>query len=66
MPVRPIAEHDEVAYDLMIVATLERSGNQVAALIRSGVTDGQAVSAPQGLGSGPRDDRRQRLRSSWL
>lgn len=38
MPVRPIAEHHDVAYDLMIVATLERSGNQVAALIRSGVT----------------------------
>ena len=35
MPVRPIAEHHDVAYDLMIVATLDRSGNQVAALIRS-------------------------------
>jgi DNA-binding Lrp family transcriptional regulator len=38
MPVRPIAEHHDVTYDLMIVATLDRSGNQVAALIRSGVT----------------------------
>jgi DNA-binding Lrp family transcriptional regulator len=38
MPVRPIAEHHDVAYDLMIVASLDRSGNQVAALIRSGVT----------------------------
>src|SRR5436190_12702138 len=37
MPVRPIAEHDQVAFDLMIVATLERSGNQVATLIRCGV-----------------------------
>jgi DNA-binding MarR family transcriptional regulator len=37
MPVRTMAEHDQVAFDLMIVATLERSGNQVAALIRSGV-----------------------------
>jgi DNA-binding MarR family transcriptional regulator len=37
MPVRPIAEHDQVAFDLMIVATLERSGNQVAMLIRCGV-----------------------------
>ncbi len=26
MPVRPIAEHEQVAYDLMIVATLERVG----------------------------------------
>jgi len=37
MPVRPLAEHDQVAYDLMIVATLERSGQQVAALIQDGV-----------------------------
>jgi DNA-binding MarR family transcriptional regulator len=37
MPVRTMSEHDQVAFDLMIVATLERSGNQVAALIRSGV-----------------------------
>jgi DNA-binding Lrp family transcriptional regulator len=37
MPVRPIAEHDQVQFDLMIVATLDRSGSQVASLIRSGV-----------------------------
>lgn len=37
MPVRPISEHGQVAYDLMIVATLESSGEQVAALIRDGV-----------------------------
>ena len=37
MPVRPIVEHDQVAYDLMIVATLEPSGNQIAGLIRVGV-----------------------------
>ena len=37
MPVRPIVEHGQVAYDLMIVATLERSGNQIAGLIRVGV-----------------------------
>jgi len=37
MPVRPAAEHTEVAYDLMIVATLESSGQQVAALIKDGV-----------------------------
>ncbi|HKF67048.1 MAG TPA: winged helix-turn-helix transcriptional regulator [Vicinamibacterales bacterium] len=37
MPVRPLAEHDQVTYDLMIVATLERSGNQLAALTQSGV-----------------------------
>src|SRR5215510_1260761 len=37
MRVRPIAEHDQVAYDLMIVATLERSGNQLAVLNECGV-----------------------------
>jgi DNA-binding Lrp family transcriptional regulator len=37
IPVRPIREHGQVAYDLMIVATLESSGQQVAGLIRDGV-----------------------------
>src|SRR4051794_36112774 len=37
MPVRSIAEHGQVQFDLMIVATLDRSGSQVASLIRSGV-----------------------------
>jgi hypothetical protein len=37
MPVRPVSEHHQLAYDLMIVATLESSGQQVAALIRDGV-----------------------------
>jgi DNA-binding Lrp family transcriptional regulator len=37
MPVRPIVEHDQVSYDLMIVATLEPSGNQIASLIKGGV-----------------------------
>src|SRR5215510_3281526 len=30
MPVRPLREHTDVGYDLMIVATLERSDRQVA------------------------------------
>jgi len=37
IPVRPISDHDQVAFDLIIVATLESSGQQVAALIRDGV-----------------------------
>jgi DNA-binding MarR family transcriptional regulator len=37
MPVRPIAEHAEVPYDLMVVATLEVSGQRLANLIRDGV-----------------------------
>jgi DNA-binding Lrp family transcriptional regulator len=37
IPVRPIAEHDQVAYDLMIIATLERSGAQLATLLKLGI-----------------------------
>jgi DNA-binding Lrp family transcriptional regulator len=37
MPVRPVAEHEQVTYDLMIVATLERSGTALAGLIRLGI-----------------------------
>ena len=39
MPVLPINRHTEVPYDLMIVATLESSGQQVARLIRDGVPE---------------------------
>jgi len=37
MPVHPVAEHEQVTYDLMIVATLERSGAQLASLIKLGI-----------------------------
>jgi DNA-binding Lrp family transcriptional regulator len=37
MPVLPISRHLEFAYDLMIVATLENSGQPVARLIQDGV-----------------------------
>jgi hypothetical protein len=37
MAVRPIAEHDQVAYDLMIVATLDATGNQWTRLVNDGV-----------------------------
>jgi DNA-binding Lrp family transcriptional regulator len=37
MPVRPIAEHREVGFDLLIIASLERSGDQMAALVRDGI-----------------------------
>ena len=37
MPVRPIAEHAEVEFDLIIVATLESSGQQLADLLDVGV-----------------------------
>jgi DNA-binding Lrp family transcriptional regulator len=38
MPVRPISEHTEVPYDLMVVATLDSSGDGWAHLIRDGVS----------------------------
>jgi hypothetical protein len=37
MPVRPIAEHTEVQYDLIVVATLDSPGPQIAGLVRDGV-----------------------------
>jgi len=37
MPVRPIAEHTAVDYDLMIVATLDRSGQGAADLTKVGI-----------------------------
>ena len=37
MPVRPIEEHTQVDYDLMIVASLEKPGQQLAALTRLGI-----------------------------
>jgi DNA-binding Lrp family transcriptional regulator len=37
MPVRPISEHNMVPYDLIVVATLDSSGQQWASLIKDGV-----------------------------
>jgi DNA-binding MarR family transcriptional regulator len=37
IPVRPIADHAEVPYDLMVVATLDGSGQQWVSLIKGGV-----------------------------
>ena len=37
MPVRPLHEHVGVEFDLMIVATLDRSGQSSADLIKSGI-----------------------------
>jgi DNA-binding MarR family transcriptional regulator len=49
IPVRPISDHDQVAYDLIIVATLESSGQQVAALIRDGVPQEKLFPLRQGV-----------------
>ena len=37
MPVRPIADHEQVPYDLMIVASLDKEGAEVATVLRHGV-----------------------------
>jgi len=37
MPVLPITDHTKVEYDLIIVATLDRSGRQLADLLKVGV-----------------------------
>jgi DNA-binding Lrp family transcriptional regulator len=37
MPVHASRDHDQISYDLMIVATLERSGQQLACLVTDGV-----------------------------
>jgi len=39
MPVRPIAEHADVPYDVMVVATLDLSANHLEHLIRDGVPE---------------------------
>lgn len=39
MPVRPITEHDQVEYDLIIVATLDPASQQVADLLSAGVPE---------------------------
>ena len=39
MPVRPIAEHVDVHYDVMIVASLDKSGQHVADLLKQGVPE---------------------------
>jgi DNA-binding MarR family transcriptional regulator len=54
MPVRPIAEHAEVPYDLMVVATLDGSGQQCARLIRDGVPATKLFPLRQTPGSGGR------------
>ena len=37
MPVRPIREHADVTYDLIIVASLEKPGQQLAQLMAHGI-----------------------------
>ena len=43
IPVRPIAEHEQVAYDLMIVATLDDPRNDIENLASVGVSRDQLV-----------------------
>jgi DNA-binding Lrp family transcriptional regulator len=39
IPVRPISEHAEVAYDVMVVATLDSSGQHWTTLVNGGVPE---------------------------
>ena len=41
MPVRPLADHSQVTYDLMVVATLDGSGHHWTKLINGGVPEGK-------------------------
>jgi DNA-binding MarR family transcriptional regulator len=52
MPVLPISRHLEVAYDLMIVATLDASAQPVARLIRDGVPKEKLFPLRQEAGAG--------------
>jgi DNA-binding Lrp family transcriptional regulator len=54
MPVRPIAEHGEVPYDLMVVATLDGSGDGWAHLIKGGVSPEKLFSLRQIPAASPR------------
>src|SRR4029077_5379081 len=47
MPVRPIREHDQVSYDLMIVATLDPPGQQFTTLVTDGVPQDKLFSLRQ-------------------
>ncbi|HEV2984321.1 MAG TPA: winged helix-turn-helix transcriptional regulator [Vicinamibacterales bacterium] len=49
MQVRAVSEHDQVSYDLMIVATLERSDHQLASLVGDGVPREKLVPLRQEL-----------------
>lgn len=54
MPVRPIAEHAQVPYDLMVVATLDGSGQHSANLIKDGVPPHKLFPLRQVPGNGRR------------
>ena len=54
MPVRPIAEHDQVPYDVIVVATLDGSGHQWANLINDGIPAAKLFPLRQIPGNGRR------------
>jgi DNA-binding Lrp family transcriptional regulator len=51
MPVRPVCEHVDVVYDLMIVATLDNSETQLATLTSAGVIPAKLFPLRQALPS---------------
>ena len=59
MPVRPIADHASVEFDLIIVATLDRSGQHAADAARRRRAARQALPAAQGTGASAERQRRR-------
>ena len=66
MPVRPIAEHASVEYDLMIVATLDRSGQAGADLQEVGVPRDKQFPLRKEPEPAPRRARSTPLRSRTI
>ena len=54
MPVRPIAEHEQVPYDVIVVATLDSSGQQWSNLINDGIPAAKLFPLRQIPGDGRR------------
>jgi DNA-binding MarR family transcriptional regulator len=55
MPVRPIAEHGQVPYDVIVVATLDSSGQQCVNLINDGIPPAKLFPLRQIPGNGRRN-----------
>jgi hypothetical protein len=56
MPVRPIAEHADVPFDLIVVATLESSGRQWASLVKDGIPPDTLFPRPLPVAARPKPD----------
>jgi DNA-binding Lrp family transcriptional regulator len=57
IPVQPVRNHEQFAYDLMIVATFERSGQQLSTLERDGIPADKLFPLRRDYPSRPPGDR---------